>query len=106
MAVLGELEGAVMDLLWTRPEWLSVRDVHDLLAADRELAYTTVMTVLDRLAKKGLATRKLDGRAWLYHPARPRAEEVAAAMVVELSKLDPASRAEVLAALRDEFNGF
>lgn len=95
-----------MDLLWTRPEWLSVRDVHDLLAADRELAYTTVMTVLDRLAKKGLATRKLDGRAWLYHPARPRTEEVAAAMIAELAKLDPASRAAVLAALRDEFKAF
>jgi predicted transcriptional regulator len=106
VAVLGELEGAVMGILWSRPEWLSVREVHEVLAAERELAYTTVMTVLDRLAKKGLATRMLDGRAWLYHPARPRTEEVAAAMIAELSKLDPASRAEVLAALRDEFGGF
>lgn len=103
MAVLGELESAVMGILWTHPEWLSVRDVHELLAADRDLAYTTVMTVLDRLAKKGLATRTLDGRAWLYHPARPRTEEVAAAVIAELSKLDPGSRARVLAALRDEF---
>lgn len=88
-----------MGILWSRPEWLSVRDVHEVLAADRDLAYTTVMTVLDRLAKKGLATRQLDGRAWLYRPARPQAEEVAATMIEELAKLDPRSRSVVLTAL-------
>jgi predicted transcriptional regulator len=104
MAVLGELEAVVMGILWSRPEWLAVRDVHEVLSADRDLAYTTVMTVLDRLAKKGLATRRLDGRAWLYHPARPRTEEVAAAMIEELAKLDPGSRAAVLAALGAAFD--
>ncbi|GAA1394076.1 hypothetical protein GCM10009599_17960 [Luteococcus peritonei] len=36
------------------------------MLTERELAYTTVMTVLDRLAKKGLVDRERDGRAWLY----------------------------------------
>lgn len=103
MAVPGELEAAVMGILWSRQEWLSVRDVHEVLSADRDLAYTTVMTVLDRLAKKGLATRELDGRAWLYHPARTRTAEVSAALIQELAKLDATSRAEVLARLNAAF---
>ena len=103
MTVPGELEAAVMGILWSRSEWLSVRDVYDVLSADRELAYTTVLTVLDRLAKKGLATRHLDGRAWLYHPARTRIQEVSATLVEELSKLDAASRTAVLEALRGVF---
>ena len=52
--VRGELEQRVMVLLWQAGEPLSVVDVQGLLARDRDLAYTTVMTVLDRLAKKGL----------------------------------------------------
>jgi predicted transcriptional regulator len=103
MAVLGELEAAVMGILWARTGRLSVRDVHVLLAHDRDLAYTTVMTVLDRLAKKGLVSRKLDGRAWLYEAARTRTEEVAAGLIDELGKLDPAARTEVLAAVLKAF---
>ena len=44
----------------------------DLVTREREIAYTTVMTVLDRLAKKGLVTRDRDGRAWRYFPADTR----------------------------------
>lgn len=77
MALLGELEQAVMDVLWQRGEPLTVRDVHELLAAQRELAYTTVMTVLDRLAKKDIVERELDGRAWRYTAAKSRAAMVA-----------------------------
>ena len=97
MAVMGELEQAVMDILWNRPEPLSVRDVHELLAADRDLAYTTVMTVLDRLAKKGLVVRNLDGRAWLYRPANSRAGQIAAEMLGILARLSADERREVLA---------
>ncbi len=95
----GELELAVMDILWSRADPLSVRDVHELIAADRDLAYTTVMTVLDRLAKKGLAVRNLDGRAWFYRPARSRVAETAAEVEELLSRLPASERHEVLAAL-------
>lgn len=73
---LGDLERAVMEQLWDaaeqRPEGASVRDVLEALPSERGLAYTTVMTVLDRLSKKGLVTRERDGRAWRYTPAGTR----------------------------------
>ena len=97
MAVMGELGQAVMDILWNRPEPLSVRDVHELLAEDRDLAYTTVMTVLDRLAKKGFVVRNLDGRAWLYRPKNSRAAQIAAEMLDLLERLSAEERREVLA---------
>jgi len=66
MAVLGDLEQHVMAVLWRAQRPLSVREVHEGLHYVRDVAYTTVMTVLDRLAKKGVVERRLDGRAWLY----------------------------------------
>ena len=72
MVSRGELEQQVMVLLWRAGEPLTVADVQELLARDRDLAYTTVMTVLDRLAKKGLARRERRGRAWCYEPADPQ----------------------------------
>ncbi len=72
MVSRGELEQQVMVLLWRAGEPLTVADVQELLARDRDLAYTTVMTVLDRLAKKGLARRERRGRAWCYEPVDPQ----------------------------------
>lgn len=65
---LGPLERDVMEIVWRRYEdgEVSVRDVH-LIFGER-LAYTTVMTTLDRLHKKGLLERRKDGRAFLYSP--------------------------------------
>jgi len=74
---LGELERVVMDQLWSADRALTVRDVHEQLSTTRDLAYTTVMTVLDRLAKKGLTQRERDGKAWRYRAAGPREELVA-----------------------------
>lgn len=71
MARLGELEQAVMEVLWARPSGATVRDVVRALT-ERELAYTTLMTVLDRLMRKGFARRELDGRAWRYWPTKAR----------------------------------
>lgn len=72
MARLGDLEREVMERLWAAGSPVTVRMVHEDLAATRELAYTTVMTVLDRLAKKGVARRVRDGRAYLYQPTASR----------------------------------
>jgi predicted transcriptional regulator len=60
---LGHLESTVMDILWNRGE-SNVRDVVAHLA--RPLAYTTVMTTLDRLFKKGLLERRKEDRAFIY----------------------------------------
>lgn len=65
MANLGELERSVMNVLWDASEPVTVRDVQDALG-DRELAYTTVMTVLDRLGGKDMVDRERDGRAFRY----------------------------------------
>lgn len=65
---LGPLEREVMDLIWRRPveSGVSVRDIH--LAFEERLAYTTLMTTLDRLHKKGLLDRRKEGRAFFYSP--------------------------------------
>jgi predicted transcriptional regulator len=81
---LGELERAVMDVLWARGQPVSVRTVHGDLEG-RDLAYTTVMTVLSRLADKHLVHRKRQGRAWLYEPAASREDYVAELMLEALA---------------------
>jgi predicted transcriptional regulator len=85
MGKLGELERAVMDALWARDSPRSVRAVHEALA-DRGLAYTTVMTVLSRLADKGFVLRERDGRAWRYAPAASRDQYVAELMFEALGE--------------------
>lgn len=70
-AVLGELELRVMEILWAQGE-SNVRAVVDVL--DRPLAYTTIMTTLDRLFKKGLLNRRKHDRAFFYWPLFTREE--------------------------------
>lgn len=83
---LGDLERSVMDQLWATAEPQTVRQVHDALAAHRELAYTTVMTVLQRLARKGLVVQIRDDRAHRYAPVDSREDLVAALMVDALDQ--------------------
>lgn len=89
---LGDLERAVMNVLWDHGDDQSVRDVLNRLQPTRSLAYTTVMTVLDRLAKKGLAHRTRSGRTWLYSAASSREGLTAAAMHSGLDTLDSGDR--------------
>ena len=73
---LGELETAVLELLWDEcvgdGDDLSDREVTDRLGRRRQLAYTTVMTVLAHLYDKGAVTREKVGRGYRYRPARSR----------------------------------
>jgi predicted transcriptional regulator len=80
MTRLGELERAVMDVLWDRGTPATVREVAEMLHS-RDLAYTTVMTVLDRLAGKGMVERDRAGRAWSYRPAASREAFIAQLML-------------------------
>ncbi|WP_307803806.1 BlaI/MecI/CopY family transcriptional regulator [Micromonospora echinofusca] len=84
MTRLGDLERAVMDVLWDRNPGpsggVTVREVADALDG-RELAYTTVMTVLDRLAGKGMVQREREGRAWSYRPTATREAHIAQLML-------------------------
>ena len=94
MPNLGELERAVMHRLWAAPGsmmetlWsaagpVTARDVQDALAS-RDLATTTVLTVLGRLERKGLVTRERDGRAHRYRAVGSREDHVAELMNVAL----------------------
>ncbi|OLT17973.1 CopY family transcriptional regulator [Serinicoccus sp. CUA-874] len=107
-ASLGDLERVVMEILWSEGPDLSVRDVIDHLARrehDKELAYTTVMTVLDRLAKKGVADRTRDGRAWRYSAAASREELAATALRSALDTVQADRTAAMLHFLDDASPG-
>ncbi len=82
---LGDLEREVMAVLWDANEPLTVRQVHESLSRDRDLAYTTVMTVLDRLAKKSVVVQQKADRAYRYAAAQSREEMTAAVMLDALS---------------------
>lgn len=71
-AKLGELETEVMSIIWEKGE-ATVQDVKEALAPTRPLAYTTVMTVMSRLAEKGMLVRHKEGRAYVYTPADSQA---------------------------------
>lgn len=71
--LLGELELAIMRVAWTR-ETVTVREMLDALKKKRSLAYTTVMTVMARLADKGLLVAEKRGKTYVYRPAHTRAE--------------------------------
>lgn len=69
MQTLGSLEAAIMQVLWEAPDPVSVAEVVDGLAAVHPVAYTTAMTVLERLRQKGRVDRSKVGRSFRYQPA-------------------------------------
>jgi predicted transcriptional regulator len=84
---LGELEADVMERLWAADGDRSVRDVLEEINANsrRPLAYTTVMTVLDNLHRKGWLTRQLVDRAYRYRPVKSKQEHSAVLMADALA---------------------
>jgi predicted transcriptional regulator len=64
---LAPLELDCMNTLWPIGQ-ATVREIRDLLAARRPRAYTTIMTIMDRLARKGVVERVKTGRAYTYRP--------------------------------------
>jgi predicted transcriptional regulator len=68
---LGRLETELMERAWARGQ-ISVRDLHQEIGG--RLAYTTLMTTMDRLYKKGLLQRRKDGKAYIYSPAMSERE--------------------------------
>lgn len=80
MRQLGQLEAVVMDRLWAWQRPTLVREVLEDLQREREIAYTTVMTVMENLHRKGVLARDRSGRAYRYRPTRTREEHAAALM--------------------------
>jgi len=105
-SMLGPLEAEVMAVLWRAGAPLPVREVAAELNAGRDtpLAYTTVMTVMSRLAGKGILARSRSGRRFVYAPVAADTAEIAVrgvlaefgdaalARFVERAELDPGLR--------------
>jgi predicted transcriptional regulator len=85
---LGNLESAIMTELWRCREPVRVRDVLARLNTGRELAYNTVMTVLDNLHRKGWVRRQMVGKGYLYWPALSLEEAAARALREVLDSAD------------------
>lgn len=93
MRGFGELESAVMDCVWRAGGKITVREVLERLRAQRELAYTTVMTTMDTLHRKGWLDREKRGKAFCYWATVSR-EEYSARLMREA--LDDAENPDVV----------
>ena len=80
MRQLGQLEAVVMNRLWDWDRPTLVREVLEDLQRERDIAYTTVMTVMENLHRKGVLEREREGRAYRYSAARSREAYTAAIM--------------------------
>lgn len=113
MRSLGALEGEIMRCLWSASSPRSVREVMDELQRDKPLAYTTVMTVLENLHRKGFVRREKQGRAFHYTATVTREQHTAelmggvlagtddpgAALLHFVQRMSPDEQAELRAAL-------
>ena len=77
MARFGDLEAAIMDVMWAAGGPLRVREVADELNQNRPLAFNTVQTVMENLFRKGWLDREKSGRAYRYVTVRSREDYVA-----------------------------
>ena len=100
-SVFGTLELRVLETLWAHGSEASVRDV---LESFPHAAYTTVMTTMERLHRKGVLERRKDGRAFLYRPVSSRHEMEAGLVTRALEPLLKQSGAAqpILSCLVDE----
>ena len=91
----GELEAVIMDRVWDRDPGTSttVREVFDQLTAERDIAYTTVMSTMDNLHSKGWLARERDGKAYRYWATLSREEHSARLM---REALDGGGRSELV----------
>lgn len=84
--LLGDLEADIMEAVWRRGDaTVTVREIHEEVAEQREVAYTTVMTVMGNLAKKGLLAVEKVGKAHDYRATRTQDQftEAAVARIVD-----------------------
>jgi predicted transcriptional regulator len=70
----GDLEAVIMHLVWDRDDAVTVRELFDGLRQERAIAYTTVMSTMDNLHRKGWLDRVKDGKAYRYTATASREE--------------------------------
>jgi predicted transcriptional regulator len=92
MARFGDLEAAIMDVVWAAGAPVRVREVSERLNRVRPLAFNTVQTVMENLYRKGWLARYKDGRAYWYKAERSRDDYAAGLLAEALSAAeDPAA---------------
>lgn len=101
--ILGDLETAIMEVCWDVGP-ACVRDVYETLRGKRKIAYTTVMTVMARLADKGLLRKELQSKKYVYYPVYTREEITDMVSKEILAGLFVEDREPVLAHLVDIFD--
>jgi predicted transcriptional regulator len=84
----GKLEAAIMDRIWQAARPVRVREIWAELRAERELAYNTVLTVVEILYRKGWLAREKDGRAYRYRATVAR-EDYTAGLMREALEASP-----------------
>jgi len=97
---LGPLEADIMQVVW-RIRKATVQDVYEELSKDRTIAYNTVMTVMTRLAQKGVLKRQKDGRAFLYFPKTTKNEVGKGMLQYVIDKIFSGSKVPVISQLLD-----
>lgn len=102
---LGPLEAEILALVWEL-ESATVKDIHDRILADpdRELAYTSVTTVLNRLTNKGWLTRKKAGRSFTWQPLISRVQAQALQSYEQLNQFLAISNPDIVAAFADSLD--
>ena len=84
MREFGDLEAAIMQVMWAGDRPYVVREVRERMQYSRPVAYTTVMTVMNILHRKGVLHREKLGRAWQYWPVEAREDHDARLMAEAL----------------------
>jgi len=97
---LTDLEADVMQVVWQKGQ-ATVRDVYETLRSTRDLAYTTIMTVLSTLAKKGIVEYFQEGRAYIYRPKISQKEAAQRSIAKVLQKFFDGSPRALVAHLID-----
>ncbi|GIK83687.1 MAG: penicillinase repressor [Patescibacteria group bacterium] len=99
--VLGPLEHQIMDIVWKQKK-ATVYSVVEELCQEKKLAYTTVMTVMSRLTKKGVLSREKKGKTFYYHPRLGKEKFIHSLVQNTIAKMIDTFGEEALVAFIDE----
>ncbi|PKM80043.1 MAG: CopY family transcriptional regulator [Firmicutes bacterium HGW-Firmicutes-14] len=98
---LGPLEADIMQVVWERQK-VTVQDVFEVLSEERSIAYNTIMTVMSRLAQKGILTRAKSGRSFVYSPTTTKSEVAKGMLQYIIDKIFKGSKAPVFSHLLED----
>ncbi|MCH8569570.1 MAG: BlaI/MecI/CopY family transcriptional regulator [Balneolales bacterium] len=103
LSPLGDSEMEILHIVWEKGE-ASVADVHEIILTYRKVAYTTVMTIMKKLADKGFLAFRKDGVSYIYSPARSESEVKHGLLRQMIQKVFKGSPAEMVQSLVEHEN--